>query len=224
MTKPILYYYKTNAPSRFVMMVAKEIGLDMEYLPVNLMKKEQFKTEFTKINPKQQIPTLDDNGVVFWDCHAICTYLVTKYAKNDKLYPIKDIVMRAKIDECLYFDGGYMYAKLRSLMEPIFYHGSYEVPQYKMDDMEKCYEYFETMFKHNTYIVGDHMTLADLAYFATFANMISIVPMVYNKYPKITAWYTVMCQLPYYKEFNQYGADEFKKYFFEFVERNQHGM
>lgn len=223
MPKPILYCYETNAPSRFVMMLAKEIGLDMEYRPVNLMKKEQFKPEFTKINPMHQIPTLDDNGVIVWDAHAICTYLVTKYAKNDKLYP-KDIVMKTQVDERLYFDGSYMYAKLLSLMEPIFYYETYEIPQYKMDNIEKCYDYVETMFKNNSYIVGNHMTLADLAYFATIANMIAVVPMVYNKYPKITAWYKSMCQLPYYKEFNQHGADEFKKYFFEFVEKNQKGM
>lgn len=91
MTKPILYYCETNAQSRFVMMVAKEIGLDMDYRPINIIKKEQFKPEFTKINPMHMIPTLDDNGVLLWDCHAICTYLVTKYGKNDKLYP-KDLV------------------------------------------------------------------------------------------------------------------------------------
>lgn len=39
------------------------------------------------------------------------TYLTSKYAKNDSLYP-KDLRKRAKVDQALQFDYGTLYARL----------------------------------------------------------------------------------------------------------------
>lgn len=65
------------------------------------------------------------------------------------------------------------------------------------------------------------MTLADMACFTTMTNMMYIVPMTHTKYMKLTNWYKMMTQLPYYKEYNFHGAEEFKKYFFDFIEKNK---
>lgn len=54
------------------------------------------------------MPTLVDNGKVLWDSHAISTYLIGKYAKDDSLYP-KDLYQRALIDQRLYFDCGVLF-------------------------------------------------------------------------------------------------------------------
>ena len=67
-----------------------------------------------QLNPQHTIPTLDDNGAVIWDSHAICTYLVSKYGKDDSLYP-KDLLVRAKVDQRLHFDTGILFARLRNL-------------------------------------------------------------------------------------------------------------
>lgn len=117
--RPILYYYEMNSASRFVRMVAQEIGLDMEYRLINMLEKEHFQPEFVTMNPMHHVPTLDDGGVIIWDCHAICTYLVEKYAKTDKLYP-KDLVQRAFVDQRLHFDCGFMHPRLWILI--VSYH------------------------------------------------------------------------------------------------------
>lgn len=47
-------------------------------------------------------------------CHysrAIMAYLVSKYARNDSLYP-KDTKERAKVDQMMYFDGGTLWPKI----------------------------------------------------------------------------------------------------------------
>jgi glutathione S-transferase len=46
--------------------------------------------------------------------HAICTYLITKYAKDDTLYP-KDPYIRAQVDQGLHFDSGVLFSRLRFL-------------------------------------------------------------------------------------------------------------
>ncbi|KAF4531265.1 hypothetical protein B566_EDAN019338 [Ephemera danica] len=60
------------------------------------------------MNPQHTVPTLDDNGFYIWDSHAINAYLVTKYGKNDSLYP-RDPQKRAIIDQRLHFDSGILF-------------------------------------------------------------------------------------------------------------------
>lgn len=61
------------------------------------------------MNPQHTIPTLvDDDGFVLWDSHAIMPYLVSKYGKDDSLYP-KDLKKRAVIDQRLHFDSNVLF-------------------------------------------------------------------------------------------------------------------
>lgn len=67
------------------------------------------------MNPQHTIPTLvDDDGFTIWDSHAIMIYLVSKYAKDDSLYPT-DLKKRALIDQRLHFESGVVFAYLRRI-------------------------------------------------------------------------------------------------------------
>jgi glutathione S-transferase len=52
--------------------------------------------------------------IFYFSSHAICTYLITKYAKDDTLYPT-DPYRRAQVDQALHFDSGVLFARLRFL-------------------------------------------------------------------------------------------------------------
>lgn len=113
MSKPILYGVDTSGPTRFCLLTASAIGLEVELRPVDFTKGEHKTPEFKKINPIQTTPVLDDNGVYITDSHAICTYLVQKYgAKNQQnLYPA-DLVGRTMVDQKLFFDTGVLFVRL----------------------------------------------------------------------------------------------------------------
>lgn len=112
MPKPILYWNHISSPTRFVLLTAKELGLDLELRLISLIDGDHLRPEFLKINPMHTIPTLDEPGAIIWDSHAICTYLVEKYGKNDQLYP-KDLLQRAQVDQRLHFNGGFLFQRLR---------------------------------------------------------------------------------------------------------------
>ena len=57
------------------------------------------------MNPQHTIPCMKDGDFCLNESRAIATYLITKYGKDDKLYP-KDVVTRAIVDQRLYFDLG----------------------------------------------------------------------------------------------------------------------
>lgn len=56
------------------------------------------------MNPQHTVPTLNDNGYILWDSHAINAYLVGKYGKDDSLYP-KDLQKRGIVDQRLHYNS-----------------------------------------------------------------------------------------------------------------------
>ncbi|MDD4915574.1 MAG: glutathione S-transferase family protein [Methylococcales bacterium] len=61
------------------------LNLKYQIIPVNLFKAEHKQPAFLQINPRGQIPVLDDNGRLIWDSAAILVYLARKYADEQWL-------------------------------------------------------------------------------------------------------------------------------------------
>jgi glutathione S-transferase len=54
-----------------LVLVRFSLGLDYEYIPVNLLKGDQSDSDFKKINPMGTVPALVDGDVVINDSFAI---------------------------------------------------------------------------------------------------------------------------------------------------------
>lgn len=93
------------------------------------MKGEQFSEEFKKINPQHTVPTLVDGDFVLWDSHAIATFLINKYGKDDSLYPA-DIYRRAKIDQRLHYESSILYSVGRNIVVSISFIYLYDLRQF----------------------------------------------------------------------------------------------
>ncbi|XP_039033656.1 glutathione S-transferase zeta class-like isoform X2 [Hibiscus syriacus] len=74
-----LYSYWRSSCSFRIRIALNLKGLDYEYIPVNLLKGEQFSPEFQKLNPIGYVPVLVDGDVVVSDSFAIFMYLEEKY-------------------------------------------------------------------------------------------------------------------------------------------------
>ena len=55
------------------------LGLAAERVPVDLRAGAQRDEAFLKLNPRGQVPVLEDDGDVIWDSMAILVYLARKY-------------------------------------------------------------------------------------------------------------------------------------------------
>lgn len=109
-----LYHFPPSAPSRSALLAARAAGVEVDIQEVNLFAKEQLNENFVKINPQHTVPTLVDGDFVLWDSHAIGSYLVETYCKDDRLYP-KDPKKKAVVDQRLYFDIGTLYPRIRAI-------------------------------------------------------------------------------------------------------------
>lgn len=162
-----------------------------------------------QINPQHCVPTLDDNGLVLWDSHAISAYLVDKYAENDCLYP-KDLNMRAKINQRLYFDSSVFFAALRLAQFPIFTRGATDVPTHVIDSLYSAFDFLETFLQHDDYLVGNSVTIADLCCVATAYSCLAILDLNNGKYPRVLQWIDRLFELSYVKEVNGNSAKGFR--------------
>lgn len=70
------------------------------------------------MNPQHTVPTMDDDGFIIWDSHAIGAYLVEKYGNDESLYP-KDLQKRAVVDQRMHFDSGVLFPRLGAIVVSI---------------------------------------------------------------------------------------------------------
>lgn len=119
MGKLILHGMKLSPCVRSTFVVAAAIGVEMEYEYVDLFQGDSRTTEFLEMNPLHSVPVLDDNGKYITDSHAILSYLVDQYGKDDSLYP-KEPYKKALVDQRLHFDSGILYIRLKNFLVRIF--------------------------------------------------------------------------------------------------------
>nr|AEJ87243.1 glutathione s-transferase E2B [Anopheles plumbeus] len=218
MTKLVLYTLHYSPPCRAVELTVKALGLELEQKVVDLLAGAHLKPEFLKLNPQHTIPVLDDGGTIITESHAIMIYLVTKYAKNDTLYP-KDPVKQARVNAALHFESGVLFARMRFIFERIIYFGKSDIPEDRIEYVQKAYRLLEDTLTDN-FVAGPHMTIADFSCISTISSLKGVVPMEQSEYPKIHAWIERLKQLPYYEEANGGGGDDLGKFVLAKKEEN----
>lgn len=167
------------------------------------------------------VPTLVDNGQAIYDSHAIVTYLVSKYGKvNDPLYPT-DLIIRAQIDQRLQFDTAYLFNAIRHAVVPIFYEGDYIIGEKAIPEAIKSFEFLETFLSNNKYVVGNHLTVADLSLIVTVTQLLSILSIDIDNYPRVKNWISGFDELSYFQEFNTEWLKNFVVLFNTVVAKNK---
>jgi len=83
----ILYSFGPGANSLKPMLTLYEKGLEFNHRLLDSSKFEHHSDWYKKINPRGQVPALDDNGKVVTESTVICEYLEDTYPTEVKLRP-----------------------------------------------------------------------------------------------------------------------------------------
>ena len=75
--KPYTYWRSTAAYRVRIALHYKNISF--ESISIDLLNQQQFSPDFTKINPQQRIPSIEDNGITVSQSLAILEYLEEAY-------------------------------------------------------------------------------------------------------------------------------------------------
>jgi len=207
---PKLYMIDVSPPVRSVLLTAEALGITLEHVVLDLAKGEHLTPEYLKLNPQHTVPTLDDNGKVIWDSHAIIVYLVEKYGKDDSLYP-KDPFKRAIINQRLHFDSGVVFSSIVQALRPVIREGANKILPEKAAAVVEAYEFLEKFLEGQKWVAGDNVTLADLSLIPSITSISVVVPLDKEKFPNIADWIERAQNLPYY-DANQTGLEKFKAF------------
>lgn len=194
-----LYVMYESPYCRSVIMTAKLLNLDLNIINYNLSRGEHLNEDFKKVNPRRCVPTLVDNGFALWESRAIMTYLVNKYAPNSPLYP-SDPVLRAQVDQYLYFDLEKLAMTSGAYIKPLFFQTLLK-PEC-LEDVKKSLELLDSFLTDKKFLVNDQLTLADIAAATTLSGFVCFGED-FADYKAIQKWQaTVKEALPFFDEVN----------------------
>ncbi|KAF5279727.1 hypothetical protein FQA39_LY05417 [Lamprigera yunnana] len=205
-----LYTHEYSPAVRAVLLTAKALDLEFKEIVVNFLTWETRKPEFIQINPQHCVPTLDDDGVIIWDSHAINEYLVIKYGKDDSLYP-SDPIRRAIVDQRLHFDSCNLFGILRLIFRLLVRNKVETLPQFFIEQTNESFEILNRLLTNSKWAAGDDLTIADFSLISTITSIDIFIPIDLKKYANIDKWMNRVKHLPYY-DANQKGLNGFQQY------------
>lgn len=188
------------------MMVGHYLGLNFQYIEVEVATGEHLKEDFLDKNPMHSIPVLDDRGFIVADSHAIVTYLVSKFGadKRGVLYP-SDLQVRATVDSRLFFDASILFGCLKTILT----EAEGGPTEKHIASVEDAYQILERYLNQTTYVACDHFTVADICVGATVTSLNVIVPIDADKFPRTIAWIGDLYAESCFPEINAPGVQEF---------------
>ncbi|KAI7901944.1 maleylacetoacetate isomerase [Cokeromyces recurvatus] len=182
--KPVLFNYYRSSASWRIRIALEWKGVQYDYVPINLLNKENFSEEYRKINPAQKLPAFTTkDGDLIAQSQSIIEYIEETYPERPMLpkCPVQKAYVR-EICQIIACD-----------IHPLQNLGVLQ--RIGGDDQDKKMEWANTTvtlgFKalearleklSGTYCVGDSITMADMF----------LVPMVGNA----NRWNVDMTQFP----------------------------
>jgi glutathione S-transferase len=112
---PLKLYDAAQSPNaRKVRLVAAELGVALERVPVSIQRGEHRAPEYLALNPNGRVPTLDDDGFVLWESAAILRHLAAKHPEKG-LVPLEPRA-QAVLDQWMFWWAAHPEAALMTLV------------------------------------------------------------------------------------------------------------
>ncbi|KAH9909778.1 eEF1-gamma domain-containing protein [Xylariomycetidae sp. FL2044] len=195
-----IYTKELNPRTTAILAVAKANSIDLDVVEVDTTKPTP---EFLKLNPLGKVPTFEGaDGYVLTECMAVAIYITSQNEKTTLLGKTKQDY--ASILKWMSFFNTEVLPNLGAWYRPLLGWDPYN--KKAIDDASKAaakaVSVVEEHLLHNTYLVGERVTLADL--FAT--SIISRgFQFFYDKewrsnHPAVARWYETVYNQPIYSD------------------------
>ena len=187
-----LYDLELSGNSYRVRLLLSLLGRKHELVTVNLMKGEHREPWFLKLNPRGQVPTLDDDGTVVWDSMAILVYLARKYG-GEKWLPLDAKEMAEVMQWLAVMENETLYGlgKARVICKFKF-PGNLEDAQLLG---RKGLDVLEQRLAAYQWLALDRPTIADIGCFP-YVALASEGEIPLDAYPSVRSWIDRIKSLP----------------------------
>jgi maleylacetoacetate isomerase len=198
MAQLTLYDFAFSPNARKVRMALAEKGMRYEKVNVDLMKGEQRKPDYLRLNPHGKVPTLMVDGTPIYESSAIIEYL-EETCPNPPLLP-KDPLARARarmIDEVV--DHGFQ-SPLRLIRINTTVRPPAERNEKEIEECKKSVawydEWLDRELAETDYLASSSVSLADLAAFCNMGYQLSLKIEIDPKHKNLKAWHERMSARP----------------------------
>jgi GSH-dependent disulfide-bond oxidoreductase len=170
----------------------EELGLNYEFIPINVRKGEQKQPEYLEVNPNGKVPVIVDTdgpggeGLTLSESGAILIYLAEK---TGRLLP-KDGVGRARVFEQMFF---HLTGIGPALGQVGFFkrQASEQIPlainRFQIES-ERVLAVFDGILAKRKFAAGDAFTIADIVHFGWLWRR-EFAGIDFGKTPHIARWY-----------------------------------
>ncbi|CAL4866236.1 Disulfide-bond oxidoreductase YfcG [Asticcacaulis sp. MM231] len=196
MTQRIKFYtFPLSGNAHRVELLLRALDVPFNRIDVNLRDKEQKTADFLAMNPFGQVPVINDNGTIIWDFVAIMTYLALTYDTTHTYLPQAPAQHAEVITWLAKTSGPIAYGPAAARRINIF-----KTPQDISVAQQVAHDFLNVVESHlarRDWLVGDSLTLADLACYTYIAHApeggIDLAG-----YPNILVWLERMEALPFF--------------------------
>jgi glutathione S-transferase len=176
-----------------VLWAVEELGVKYERVDAGMEHGVVKTPEYLKMNPNSLVPTIDDDGFVLWESHAIVRYLAAKHGAGT-LWPA-DLKQRADSDR--WMDWAFTFqASLRAV-----FWGLIRTPAEKRDlkaieeGKKRCGELLaipDQALAHRPYVVGNSLTIGDIP-LGCHVQLWMRLPIERPSHPNLERWFERLC-------------------------------
>lgn len=203
-----VFGFGASFPANKVRMCVNALGLEHEYINVNLPAGEQRSDEFLAINPKGKVPAINDDGFCLSESNAIIRYLAQKAGR---LYP-EDLQEQAIVDQWLYFVSDHVGLGISKVMfnkvfAPML---NIEVDERSLKEgysfLDKYLPIIEEQLGKSSFLASDQLSIADVALIATL-DPTSLLEIDLGGYPALSKYLETQHASDWYRACHQYFGE-----------------
>jgi glutathione S-transferase len=194
-----LYWFKAQAPQR-VLALAKFLGIQAEFVEIDLMAGGLNAPDFAALNPNRKVPVLVDGDTVLWESSAIMAHLCIKAGSD--LWPAQrpadqvEVLRWQSWNDCHWSPAvGPFY--FEHIVKPTFGIGPPERESLKAREPEllKYAGVLEGHLAGRNHVACERLTVADFQ-MGTMTSYWREAEMPLQAFPNIVRWIDGLKRIP----------------------------
>lgn len=194
-----IYWIKAQAPRR-VLALAKHLGIEAQFVQVDLKAGGLKSPQFAALNPNKKAPVLVDGETVLWESSAIMAYLSIKAGSD--LWPLQRPAEQVEVLRWLSWNDCHWAPAVapfyfEHVVKSTFGVGPAQREQLKsnLPDLHKFAAVLDAHLAGKTYAACDRLTIADFQ-LASMATDWRVSEMPFEGYPNIVRWIDGLMRIP----------------------------
>lgn len=192
-----LYDFERSGNCYKVRLLLGMLGLEHERVPVNSATGETQTEAFKTINPRGQIPVLEDGDLRLWDSLAILVYLARRYGDPERPggpWLPADPVGEALVMQWLALSENELLYGLARARAALLFKRPFDVAACQAEGREGL-RVLEGRLAEHDWLAGEVATIADIACYP-YVALADEAGVALGPYPGVEAWLTRVARLP----------------------------